>query len=75
MNELTQEDIDNTMVDVVYDNEQIYHVLEPNLDGIRGIPQSQFMVRNTIKEVRRILVNLDQVRIDEYEQQLKMLTN
>lgn len=67
---MTQEEINNTIVDVVYDNEQIYHVLEPNLEGIRGIPPSQFMIRNTILEVRRVLADLDQSKINEYEQEL-----
>lgn len=67
---MTQEEIDSTVVDVVYDNEQIYHVLEPNLEGVRGIPPSQFMIRNTIQEVRRVLADLDQTKINEYEQEL-----
>lgn len=67
---MTQEEIDNTVVDVVYDNEQIYHVLEPNLEGIRGVPQSQFMIRNTLQEVRRVLADFDQTKIDEFEQEL-----
>lgn len=67
---ITQEEINNTVVDVVYDDNQIYHVLEPNMEGIRGIPPSQFMIRNTILEVRRVLSGIDQTRIDKYEQEL-----
>lgn len=67
---MTQEDINKTVVDVVYDNEQIIHVLEPNLDGIRGISINHFMVRDTIAMVRIYLSEFDQTKIDEYENEL-----
>lgn len=60
----------NVIVDVVYDATQIYHVLEPNEKGIRGIPKSQFMIRDTIGAIKVHLQNLDLTKIEEYEQEL-----
>lgn len=55
------------IVDVIYDAEQIYHVLEPNLEGIRGVPVTQLFIRDTIENVRVHLTHLDQTKLDEYE--------
>lgn len=55
------------IIDVIYDSEQIYHVLEPNLEGIRGVPVTQLFIRDTIENVRVHLSHLDQTKIDEYE--------
>lgn len=68
---MTQEEINSTVVDVVYDEAQIYHVLKPNLKGIRGIPASQFMIRDKIENAKIHLSHLDQVKIMEYENKLK----
>lgn len=54
------------IIDVIYDTQQIYHVLEPNEDGIRGVPNSQLFIRDTITNVRVHLAHLDQTKIDEY---------
>ncbi|QAA81422.1 hypothetical protein EI546_06615 [Aequorivita sp. H23M31] len=61
---------ENTIVDVIYDTEQIYHVLEPNEEGIRGISNSQMFLRDTIAAARVHLSHLDQTKIDEFEQEL-----
>lgn len=68
---MTQEEINNTIVDVVYDDIQIYHVLEPNLEGVRGIPFSQKMVRDSIANVRVFLSHLDQEKIVSFENELR----
>lgn len=60
----------NKIVDVVYDASQIYHVLEPNENGIRGIPKSQFMIRDTIGSIKIHLQNLDLSIIEEFEHEL-----
>lgn len=62
--------MEETIVDAIYDITEIHHVLEPNLEGIRGVPQSQFIIRNTLLEVRRVLADFDQTKIDEYQQEL-----
>lgn len=63
-------DTSNVIVDVVYDATQIYHILEPNEEGIRGVPKSQFMIRDTIGAIKVHLQNLDLSKIEEYEQEL-----
>ena len=63
----------NVIVDVVYDDTQIYHVLEPNEEGVRGIPKSQFMIRDTIGSIKIHLQNLDLSKIEEYENELQKL--
>ena len=55
------------IIDVIYDNEEIYHVLEPNLEGIRGVPVTQLFIRDTIENVRLHLAHLDQAKINEFE--------
>lgn len=67
----TQEEINNTIVDVVYDNEQIYHILEPEYNGVRGIPRDYRLIRDSIESVRIFLVHLDQSKIDFYEEELR----
>lgn len=64
---MTQEEINNTVVDVVYDETQIYHVLEPNEKGVRGIPPSQKFIRDKIEVVKVHLAHLDQSKIIEFE--------
>lgn len=66
-----EEIIENKVVDVVYDATQIYHVLEPNENGIRGIPKSQFMIRDTIGSVKIHLQNLELSKIEEFENELR----
>lgn len=68
-----EEIIENKVVDVIYDTTQIYHVLVPNASGIRGVPISQFMVRDTIGTVRINLSHLDQTKIDEFVNELKLI--
>lgn len=70
---MNQIEIDNTVVDVIYDNEHIYHVLPPNEEGVRGVPISQYMIRNTISTVKAVLSNLDQSKIEEYENDLRQI--
>lgn len=67
---MTQEEINNTIVDVVYDSDEIIHVLEPNLEGVRGVSINHFMVRSTIAMVRVYLSEFDQTKIEEYENEL-----
>lgn len=67
---MTQEEINITVVDVVYDNKQIYHVLIPNLEGIRGVPQSQYLIRDTIERVKEFLAQLEQSKIFAFEEEL-----
>ena len=55
------------IIDVIYNNEEIYHVLEPNLEGIRGVPVTQLFIRDTIDNVRIHLAHLDQTKINEFE--------
>lgn len=55
------------IIDVIYDNEEIYHVLEPNLEGIRGVPVTQLFIRDTIENVRIHLAHLDQAKINDFE--------
>ena len=55
------------IIDVIYDAEQIYHVLEPHLEGVRGVPVSQLFIRDTIEIVRLHLAHLDQTKINEFE--------
>ena len=68
---MTQQEINDTVIDVIYDDTQIYHVLEPNQDGVRGVPPVQFLIRNTIATVKDVLQNLDQTKIIEFEDNLK----
>lgn len=63
-------DTNNVIVDVVYDNEQIYHVLEPNLEGIRGIPITHFMLRDTIGTAKENLKHLELGKIEDFENEL-----
>ena len=67
-----EEIIENKVVDVIYDTAQIYHVLEPNQKGIRGVPNSQFMIRDTIATARVNLSHLDQTKIEEFVNELKL---
>lgn len=69
---MTQQEIDNTIVDVVYSDTDIKHVLEPNSDGVRGVPVGQNMLRETLKRVKGILgyYGYDLAKINEYEQEL-----
>ena len=62
--------MENKIIDVIYDDNVIYHALEPNAEGIRGVPISQMFIRDTIVNVRGYLSNLDQTKIDEFEQEL-----
>lgn len=68
---MTQEEINSTIVDVVYDNFEIYHVLKPNKEGIRGIPSSQFLIRDSIEVAKLHLGHLDQTKFFEFEEKLK----
>ena len=67
---MTLEEINNTVVDVVYDETQIYHVLKPNSKGVRGIPASQFLIRDKIEVAKIHLSHLDQTKIIDYENKL-----
>ena len=55
------------IIDVICDAEQIYHVLEPNLEGIRGVPVTQLFIRDKIENVPIHLAHLDQAKINEFE--------
>lgn len=59
--------MEDKIIDVVYDNNEIFHVLEPNTEGIRGVPISQMFIRDTISNVRVHLADLDQTKIDDFE--------
>lgn len=72
---MTQEEINNTAVDVVYDKDTIYHVLEPNTEGIREAPVGQFLIRKTISEVQINLQHLDLVKLVEYIEELQRESN
>jgi hypothetical protein len=67
---MTPQEINNKIVDVIYDSTQIYHVLEPNQDGVRGVPFSQFMIRDTLGTAKSNLSHLDQTKIIEFENNL-----
>lgn len=69
---ITQEEINNTVVDVVYDKDNIIHVLEPNLDGVRGVSANHFMVRNTIENVSGYLAyhGYDLIKIEDFKNEL-----
>jgi hypothetical protein len=70
---MTQEEINKKVVDVVYDNEQIYHVMEPNPSGIRGVPVNQYLIRDTIESIKAFLSHLEQSKILAFENELAML--
>ena len=67
---MKQEEINKTVVDVVYDDTQIYHVLEPNPSGIRGVPISQYLIRDTIESIKSFLSHLEQSKILDFENEL-----
>lgn len=63
--------IEDKIVDVVYDANEIFHVLEPNEEGVRGVPINQLMIRDSIGVVRVHLASLDQAKIDEFVDELR----
>jgi hypothetical protein len=69
---MTQQEIDNTIVDVIYNDKEIKHVLAPNTEGVRGVPVGQNMLRESLKRVKGILgyYGYDLAKINEYQQEL-----
>lgn len=65
----TQQEIENTVLDVIYDENEIYHVLEPNTEGVRGIPLNMRLIRDTLLVVKQNLSHLDQTKIKEWEEE------
>lgn len=65
-------EVENTIVDVIYDANEIFHVLEPNEEGVRGVPLNQLMIRDTIGVVRVHLAALDQTKIDEFVNEIEV---
>lgn len=72
---MTQTEIENTVVDVIYDESQIFHVLTPNQEGVRGIPIGQFFLRHKISTVKKDLAHLDQTKIEDYITELEREQN
>ncbi len=68
-------DIQNTVIDVIYDEDVIYHVLAPNTEGVRGVPVGQFFLRDKISTAQNALAHLDQTKIDEYITELEREQN
>lgn len=69
---MTQEQINNVVVDVVYSATEIIHILPPNDEGVRGIAIEHFMMRDTIENVKSFMnfKNLDLQRFEDYEDEL-----
>lgn len=75
---MTEQEANDTMVDVIYDDNEIYHVLEPNKEGIRGVPVDeqgnplQSLFRDKLKNVRATLNyrGYDVTKIDNYKNEL-----
>jgi hypothetical protein len=66
-------DIQNTVVDVIYDETEIHHVLAPNTEGVRGVPAGKKIIRETIQKVKGILnyYGYDLAKIEDYETELE----
>jgi hypothetical protein len=62
--------MENIIIDVIYDDTQIYHVLEPNLSGVTGVPMSQRMVRDSIANIKVLLGHLLLTKVYEFEAQI-----
>ncbi|WP_283640122.1 hypothetical protein [Mesonia mobilis] len=69
---MTQEEIDNRVIDVIFNENEILHVQEPNTNGIKGISIMQEFIRRPIAKVKRTLSydGYDLTKINEYEQEL-----
>lgn len=70
---MTQEEIDKKVIDVIFNENKILHVQEPNTDGIKGVSIMQEFIRRPISKVKRTLGydNYDLTKIEEYEEQLR----
>lgn len=70
---MTQEEINNTVVDVIFNDNEILHVLKPNKSGVRGVNNTQYIIRNKIGKLKGHLRynGYSVVKIDAYEAELR----
>ena len=70
---MTQEEINNTVVDVIFNDSEILHVLPPNESGVRGINNTQYIIRNKIGVLKGHLRynGYSVAKIDAYETELR----
>ncbi len=69
---MTQEEIEKKVIDVIFNENKILHVQEPNTNGIKGVSIMQEFIRRPIAKVKRTLGydGYDLTKIEEFEQQL-----
>jgi len=74
---MTQQEIDDTVIDVVFNENEILHVQMPNAEGVKGVSIYQEFIRRPISRVKRTLGydNYDLKKIEEFEKQLIDGTN
>ncbi|MGV8814731.1 MAG: hypothetical protein ACOH2D_11545 [Gelidibacter sp.] len=72
-----ENNFENEIVDVIYDNMEIVHVLEPNQEGVRGVSINHFMMRDTIKTVEGFFnfKAFDLAKIEDYKNELTLKLN
>ena len=70
---MTQEEIDNKVIDVIFNDREILHVQNPNMDGIKGVSIYQEFIRRPISKVKRTLGydGIDLSKIEAYEKELR----
>lgn len=69
---MTQAEIENTIIDVEFDENQIHHVQYPNSTGVKGISIVKGFMRRPLKYCKRTLGydGYDLTKIEEFERQL-----